>query len=64
MAKVCMLEREKKRRSAIAKWRERREKIKGELKQPGLSVAECMAISAQLSSLPRDSSPLSLAQPL
>ncbi len=57
MAKVSMVEREKKRQSTVAKYAKKRAELKAIIKDQSLSEEERWDAQAKLQSLPRDSSP-------
>ncbi len=57
MAKVSMVEREKKRQSTVAKYAKKRAELKAIIKDQNLSEEERWDAQAKLQSLPRDSSP-------
>ncbi len=58
MAKVSMVEREKKRAKLANKYAAKRAAIKAQMKNPDLSMEELEALVVQLQKLPRDSSPV------
>ena len=58
MAKVSMVEREKKRAKLVKKYAAKRAAIKGQMKNPDLSMEELESLVVQLQKLPRDSSPV------
>ncbi|MDH5784604.1 MAG: 30S ribosomal protein S14 [Chromatiales bacterium] len=58
MAKVSMVEREKKRAKLVKKYAAKRAAIKTQMKNPELSMDELEALVVQLQKLPRDSSPV------
>ena len=58
MAKVSMVEREKKRAKLVKKYAAKRAAIKAQMKNPELSMEELEALVIQLQKLPRDSSPV------
>lgn len=58
MAKVSMIEREKKRIKTVAKYANKRAELKAKIKDLSLSPEERMAAQAQLQKLPRDASPV------
>ena len=57
MAKVCMIEREKRRTLAVAKYKKRRDALRRKIKSPKVPDEERMAAVVALQKLPRDSSP-------
>jgi small subunit ribosomal protein S14 len=57
MAKVSMVEREKKRQRLVAKYAEKREKLKEIAKDENLSMEERFKARLKLAKLPRNSSP-------
>jgi len=57
MAKVSMVEREKKRQRLVAKYAEKREKLKEIAKDDSLSMEERFKARLKLAKLPRNSSP-------
>jgi small subunit ribosomal protein S14 len=57
MAKKSMLEREKKRKTLVLKYREKRKEILNQLKEAG-SLEEIFALNKKLQLLPRNSSPV------
>jgi small subunit ribosomal protein S14 len=58
MAKVSMIEREKKRIKTVAKYANKRAELKAKIKDLSLSPEERMAAQVQLQKLPRDASPV------
>ena len=58
MAKVSMIERERKRTELVAKYAEKRAELRAKIKDASLSFDEKLEAIKQLSSLPRDSSPV------
>ena len=56
MAKVSMIEREKKRAKLVAKFGAKRAEIKEQMKNPELSMDDLEALVVKLQKLPRDSS--------
>ncbi len=60
MAKKSMLEREKRRRTAVAKYAARRAELKAQIRNPHLSYEERLAAIEALQRLPRDASPVRL----
>jgi small subunit ribosomal protein S14 len=58
MAKVSMVEREKKRAKLVNKYAAKRAAIKAQMKNPELGMEELEALVVQLQKLPRDSSPV------
>jgi small subunit ribosomal protein S14 len=58
MAKVSMMEREKKRIKTVAKYANKRAELKAKIKDLSLSPEERMAAQEQLQKLPRDASPV------
>jgi small subunit ribosomal protein S14 len=58
MAKVSMIERERKRAQLVQKYANKRAEIKAQLKKTDLSAAEREQLQIQLQKLPRDSSPV------
>lgn len=58
MAKVSMVEREKKRAKLVKKYAAKRAAIKEQMKNPELGMEELEALVVQLQKLPRDSSPV------
>ena len=56
MAKVAMVEREKKRQRLVKKYAAKRAALKEEMKKEGLSLGDRVQIAMKLSQLPRDSS--------
>lgn len=58
MAKVSMVEREKKRIKTVAKYANKRAELKARVKDLSLSHEERMAAQQQLQKLPRDASPI------
>lgn len=57
MAKSSMLAREKKRKSAVDKYADKRASLKATIKNPNVSFEERMAAQQKLQKLPRDASP-------
>lgn len=60
MAKVAMIERQKKRERLVAQYAKKREELREQLRNPETSLAERVQISMKLSKLPRNSSPTRL----
>ena len=60
MAKVSVMERNKKRRRTVVKWRERRTALKRAARDPSLSREERMEALKALQKLPRNASPCRL----
>ncbi len=60
MAKVSMIEREKKRRALVDKYAAKREALKAQLKDPEASLSDRVKVSMKLAKLPRNSSPTRL----
>ena len=58
MAKVSMVEREKKRAKLVKKYAAKRADIKAQMKNPDLGMDELEALVVKLQKLPRDSSPV------
>jgi len=58
MAKVCMVQRERKREKTAAKYAAKRAQLKGIIKDPNASYEERMDAVARLQKLPRDASPV------
>jgi small subunit ribosomal protein S14 len=58
MAKISMIEREKKRAQLVKKYTAKRAELKALIKNPNTSDEERMAAVEQLQKLPRDSSPV------
>jgi len=58
MAKVSMIEREKKRAKQVKKYAAKRAEIKAQIKSPDLGMEELEALVVKLQKLPRDSSPV------
>jgi small subunit ribosomal protein S14 len=57
MAKVCMIEREKKRIKTVKKHEAKRAELKAIIKNPNSSFEERMDAQSRLQKLPRDASP-------
>jgi small subunit ribosomal protein S14 len=57
MAKISMVEREKKRARLVKKYAAKRAELKALIKAPGTPDEERMAAAERLQKLPRDSSP-------
>ena len=57
MAKVCMIEREKKRMKTVKKYEAKRAELKAIIKSPNSSFEERMEAQTKLQKLPRDASP-------
>jgi len=57
MAKSSMLAREKKRKSAVDKYADKRASLKATIKNPSVSFEERMEAQQKLQKLPRDASP-------
>lgn len=60
MAKVCMIEREKKRAKLIAKYAAKRQALKATIKNPETDPAERVEAVRKLADLPRNASPTRL----
>ena len=60
MAKKSMLERDKRRRAAVAKYAARRAELKAQIRNPRLSYEERLVAIEALQKLPRDASPVRL----
>ncbi len=58
MAKVSMINREKKRAATVKKYAAKRAELKARIKDPKLSMEERMEAQRQLQKLPRDASPV------
>lgn len=58
MAKVSMMEREKKRDRLAKKYAAKRNELRAKLKDPNLSMEERQVMEVQMQKLPRDSSPV------
>ena len=58
MAKVSMIEREKKRARTVARFAEKRAALKAIIKNPASSMEERMEAQAKLQKLPRNASPV------
>jgi small subunit ribosomal protein S14 len=58
MAKVSMIERERKRARLVQKYAKKRAEIKAQLSNPELSAEDREALQVKLQKLPRDSSPV------
>ena len=58
MAKKCMIEREKKRKLLVEKYRVKREAVKKRIKDSTISYEERLKAISELQKLPRDSSPV------
>ena len=56
MAKVAMVEREKKRQRLVKKYAAKRAALKEQIKNPDTSLGDRVKLSMKLSELPRDSS--------
>ena len=57
MAKLSIIEREKKRETLVLKYAQKRQGIKQKLKNPGLEMDESMLLRKQLQKLPLNSAP-------
>ena len=57
MAKLSIIEREKKRETFVLKYAKKRQSIKDKLKNPGLEMDELMLLRKQLQKLPLNSAP-------
>jgi len=57
MAKLSIIEREKKRETLVLKYAQKRQSIKDKLKNPGLEMDELMLLRKQLQKLPLNSAP-------
>lgn len=57
MAKVSMVERERKREKTVKKYAQKRSELKATIKDPNSSFEERMAAVEALQKLPRDASP-------
>ena len=60
MAKVSMIEREKKRQELVEKYAAKRAALKEQMQNPELSLSDRVKISMKLAKLPRNSSPTRL----
>lgn len=60
MAKVSMIEREKKRQKLVDKYAAKRNELKARMKDPEISLSERVKVSMKLAKLPRNSSPTRL----
>ena len=60
MAKVCLINREQKRRDTVAKFAAKREKLLAIINDSSLSDEERFAARMQFQKLPRDASPVRL----
>jgi len=60
MAKVAMVERERKRQRLVRKYAAKRAELKAIIADPSVSYEERMAAMVKLQRLPRDSSPVRL----
>ena len=58
MAKVSMVERERKREKTVKKYAQKRSELKAKIKDPNSSFEERMAAVEALQKLPRDASPV------
>ncbi len=58
MAKLCMINREKKRALMVRRYAAKRAALKAKIKDPNLSLEERMEAQRQLQKLPRDASPV------
>ncbi len=58
MAKVCMVERERKRIKTVAKYANKRAELKKQVSDMSLSPEERLAAQQKLQKLPRDASPI------
>ncbi len=58
MAKISMIQREKKRAKLVAKYAAKRADIKAKLKSEDLSYEEAEALRTTLQKMPRDASPV------
>ena len=57
MAKLSIIQREKKRETLVLKYAQKRQSIKDKLKNPGLEMDELMLLRKQLQKLPLNSAP-------
>ena len=57
MAKLSIIQREKKRETLVLKYAQKRQEIKDKLKNPGLEMDELMLLRKQLQKLPLNSAP-------
>ncbi|WP_303904237.1 30S ribosomal protein S14 [Thiohalomonas denitrificans] len=57
MAKVSMVQREKKRERLVKKYQAKRDELRKKLKDPDLSYEERQDLELKMQKLPRDSSP-------
>jgi len=57
MAKLCMIEREKKRMKAVKQYEAKRAELKAIIKSPNSSFEERMEAQSKLQKLPRNASP-------
>lgn len=60
MAKISMIERERKRIKMVKKYAEKRAQLKGRIKDQDLSASERAEAQKQLQKFPRDASPVRL----
>ncbi|MEW9898942.1 30S ribosomal protein S14 [Chitinivorax sp. PXF-14] len=60
MAKVCLINREQKRRDTVAKFADKRQKLLATINDVSLSDEERFAARLQLQKLPRNASPVRL----
>jgi small subunit ribosomal protein S14 len=60
MAKVSMIEREKKRQKLVDKYAAKRAELKEKMKDPEASLSDRVKLSMKLAKLPRNSSPTRL----
>jgi len=57
MAKLSIIQREKKRTKLVAKFAQKREELRGLLKNPGLEMDELLSLRKKLQKLPLNSAP-------
>ena len=57
MARLSIIQREKKRETLVLKYAQKRQSIKDKLKNPGLEMDELMLLRKQLQKLPLNSAP-------
>ncbi len=58
MAKVSMVQREKKREKLVRKYQAKRDELRKKLKDPNLTYEERQELEVKMQKLPRDSSPV------
>ena len=57
MARLCKIEKDKRQRKLVIKYKPTRDELRSRMRDKNLSIEEKFIISAQMQALPRDSSP-------